>query len=201
MCDCGCGLTTGEGRQRSVLWVLLGVNAAMFLVELVWGVAAESTALIADAMDMLTDALVYGISLYAVGRTITDKARAAFISGLFQMLLGLGVAVDVGRRLLGGSMPEPLVMLSVGLLALIANLFCLALIFRHRKGEIHMRASWVFSRNDVLANAGVIFGGMLVAVFGSPLPDLAIGVVIACLVVRGGIQILHGAMAAIKDTA
>jgi len=181
--------------------VLLGVNAAMFLVELVWGVAAESTALIADAMDMLTDALVYGISLYAVGRTITDKARAAFISGLFQMLLGLGVAVDVGRRLLGGSMPEPLVMLSVGLLALIANLFCLALIFRHRKGEIHMRASWVFSRNDVLANAGVIFGGMLVAVFGSPLPDLAIGVVIACLVVRGGIQILHGAMAAIKDTA
>ncbi len=201
MCDCGCSLTAGEGRQRSVLWVLLGVNAAMFVVELVWGVAAESSALIADAMDMLADALVYGISLYAVGRTITDKARAAFTSGLFQMLLGLGVAVNVGRRLLGGSAPEPLVMLSVGLLALMANLFCFLLIFRHRKGEIHMRASWIFSRNDVLANAGVMLGGALVAVTGSPLPDLAIGIVIACLVARGGIHILRAAVVPMKDAA
>jgi cation diffusion facilitator family transporter len=187
--SCDCELEAKDGEQKSVLITLLLINAGMFVVEVVFGVLAQSTALIADALDMLADATVYGISLYAVGRSIRHKVSAARISGVFQIVLGLGVFLEVLRRFVSGSSPEPQFMIGIGVLALIANSVCLALIARHRDGEIHMRASWIFSRNDVIANLGVITAGVLVAATGSDVPDLFIGAIISAVVVVGGFRI------------
>ncbi|MGE0229574.1 MAG: cation transporter [Dehalococcoidia bacterium] len=195
MTGCGCEpvpepTTRGE---RSVLHVLLAINATMFVVEIVAGWLAESTGLIADSLDMLADATVYGISLHAVGRSATAKRRAALLSGGFQILLAAGVGVEVVRRAAVGSDPVSVPMMAVGALALAANLTCLALLAKHRDGEVHMRASWIFSVNDVLANLGVILGGLLVLLLGSRWPDLAIGGAITLLVLWGGIRILRDA--------
>jgi len=188
--SCDCEIEAQNDEQKKILIILLLINGSMFVLELVLGLLAESTALIADALDMLADAAVYTLSLYAVGRNEWHKVSAARISGFFQIVLGLGVLLEVVRRFISGSTPEPLFMIGLGVLALIANSICLALIAKHRDGEIHMRASWIFSRNDVIANLGVILAGVLVATTGSNLSDLLIGAVIAAVVVLGGRRIL-----------
>jgi cation diffusion facilitator family transporter len=189
--SCDCEIDVEAGDQQSVLITLLAINGFMFVLEITIGIFAESTALIADALDMLADAIVYGISLYAVGRASRYKENAAIASGFMQIVLGLGVIAEVVRRFVTGSEPEPLFMVGVGLVALVANSVCLMLIAKHRDGEIHMRASWIFSRNDVLANLGVIIAGVLVGIFHQSIPDLIIGTVIAIVVVSGGIRILR----------
>lgn len=194
--SCDCEIEVNDGDQKRVLIVLLLINAVMFLLEMLFGVLAQSTALIADALDMLADAAVYGVGLYAVGRDVRHKVRAARLSGILQIVLGLGVLFEVVRRFISGSEPEPQFMIGIGVLALVANSVCLALIARHRDGEIHMRASWIFSRNDVLANLGVIFAGVLVTVMGTNVPDLIIGATISAVVVTGGLRILREAAAA-----
>jgi Co/Zn/Cd efflux system component len=201
MTGCGCDIETGNRGQRNVLISLLIINGLMFFIEFTFGMIGQSTGLIADSVDMLADAAVYGVSLYAVGKSIHAKVHAARLSGMLQVLLGLGVAVDVVRRFIGGSAPESMYMITVGLLALMANVACLALIARHRKGEVHMRASWIFSRNDVLANTGVILGGILVTALASPLPDLVIGALISCIVIRAGIFIIRDAAARKKQAS
>ncbi|VAW79488.1 Cobalt-zinc-cadmium resistance protein CzcD [hydrothermal vent metagenome] len=142
---------------------------------------------------LLADASVYAIGLYAVGKSLIVKAKAAHLSGIFQIVLGLGVLLDIFHRFIVGSEPEPLLMIGVGLVALTANSICLVLIYKHRQEEVHMRASWIFSKNDVIANLGVISGGLLVAWLDSPWPDLIIGLVIAGIVIRGGVQIMREA--------
>jgi Co/Zn/Cd efflux system component len=107
-----------------------------------------------------------------------------------QIILGAGVLLEVIRRLLFGSEPESLLIMGVGAVALIANVYCLMLISRHRDSGVHMRASWIFSTNDVIANAGVILSGGLVWLFGSRYPDLVVGAIISLVVVRGGMKIL-----------
>lgn len=191
--SCECEVEVASIEQARVLKVLLAINAAMFLVESIAGLIAESTGLLADSLDMFADAAVYGISLYAVGHSAAGKARAAYASGVFQCLLGVGVVAEVLHRFIVGSEPLSLFMVAVGTLALAANLSCLALLFKHRGGEVHMRASWIFSANDVLANLGVIIAGILVATLRSPLPDLIIGCIISALVVRGGLRIVADA--------
>ena len=195
MAGCECEVEIKNRQQSGVLIILLAINAFMFVVEFGFGLISESTALIADSLDMLADATVYGIGLYAVGRSMQAKANAAHVSGVFQIVLGLGVAVDVVRRLILGSEPESVLMITIGVLALLANVICLALISKHREGEVHMRASWIFSKNDVIANLGIIVAGGLVALLGSRLPDLIIGFIIALIVVRGGIHIVGDAKA------
>ena len=193
MSDCDCSIEVQSRQQRKVLVTLLGINAAMFVIELVTGILAESTGLIADSLDMLADAVVYGIGLYAVGRAASAKIRAAFVSGYFQMGLALIVAIDVSRRAVFGSEPEPSYMVLVGLIALAANVVCLGLIARHRDGGVHMRASWIFSKNDVIANVGVILGGGLVYITGVRWPDLVVGIAIAYIVFRGALAIIDDA--------
>jgi len=185
--------------QRKAIIAVMAINGFMFFAEFLAGIISESTALMADAMDMLADALVYGISLYAIGRSAQLKIRAAQLSGVLQILLGAGVLIEVSRRFVLGSEPESLFMLAVGFVALAANVSCLLLIARYRAGEVHMRASWIFSRNDVIANIGVILAGALVASFGSPIPDLAIGFLISILVMKGGVSIVRGAIAEKKS--
>ncbi|MDT8452883.1 MAG: cation transporter [Gammaproteobacteria bacterium] len=193
MANCDCDIEINNREQGKVLIILLGINAVMFLIEIILGIISESTALIADSLDMLADATIYGISLYAVGRAGALKIRAAFASGILQLLFGVIVAVDVLRRLIWGSDPESLLMITVGLLALIANTSCLLLIAKHREGEVHMRASWIFSKNDVIANLGIIIGGGLVYLLDSRFPDLLIGMMISILVMRGGLIIIKDA--------
>ena len=193
MSGCDCEVEIKNKEQSRVLIILLGINAFMFLVEITFGILSESTALIADSLDMLADATVYGIGLYAVGRPLLAKIRAAHISGVFQIILGASVSVDVFRRLVWGSEPESLFMIAVGIAALVANVICLLLIAKHREGEVHMRASWIFSKNDVIANLGIIIGGLLVYALESRYPDLLIGLVISIIVIRGGIQIFKDA--------
>lgn len=193
MPDCDCSLEIESRQQSKVLIALLAINAAMFIIEVIAGIIAESTGLIADSLDMLADAVVYGIGLYAVGRPANAKIRAAFASGYFQMALAVVVALDVSRRVVFGSEPEPSYMVVIGSLALVANIVCLGLISRHRDGGVHMRASWIFSKNDVIANAGVILGGGLVFVTGVRWPDLVVGVAIAWVVFRGALAIIADA--------
>lgn len=176
-----------------MLIALLFINAAMFLIEVVSGFVAESTGLIADSLDMLADAIVYGIALYAVGKAVSVKTRGAFLSGIFQISLALGVAFDIGRRLIWGSDPEPNFMIAVSFVALAANIACLGLLAKHRDGEVHMRASWIFSKNDVIANIGVIVSGALVYSLESRLPDLVVGAAIVFVVLRGGLMIVADA--------
>jgi Co/Zn/Cd efflux system component len=193
MSDCDCSVESESKEQSRVLWFLLAINAAMFVAEIVTGIIAESTGLVADSLDMLADATVYAIGIYAVGRAASVKINAASMSGIFQILLALGVAAEIARRLIWGSEPEPLFMIGISIVALIANVVCLALISTHRDGEVHMRASWIFSKNDVIANSGVILAGVLVHVLHSRLPDLVIGTVIVLIVLRGGIAIITDA--------
>lgn len=202
MSGCGCGDIEIKNRAESkVLWQLLAINALMFMIEFVIGWLAQSTGLIADSLDMLADAGVYGIGLYAVGRSLRTKTHAAAISGVLQLALAILVMIDVIRRFFVGSEPFAPMMMGIAVIALIANLACLALLSKHREGEVHMRASWIFSTNDVLANIGVIIAGALVYLSGSRTPDLLIGLLIALLVARGGVQILREARSSYTDIA
>ena len=193
MTDCGCEVEIKNREEGKVLILLLSINAVMFVVEMVFGVVSESTALIADSLDMLADATVYGIGLYAVGKSKTVKISAAHLSGIFQVILGVLVLADIVRRFMFGSEPESFLMVVIGIAALIANVVCLILISKHKEGEVHMRASWIFSKNDVIANLGIILGGVLVYLLDTRYPDLIIGVIISLIVIRGGIGIIKDA--------
>ena len=180
-----------ETREAHVLKWLLAINSVMFILEIGVGIVAQSTGLIADSLDMFADAAVYGVSLYAVGKAAKLKLKAAHFSGWLQAVLALGVLLEVVRRFLYGSEPVSALMMSMGALALMANITCLLLIFKSRNLGSHMKASWIFSANDVLVNAGVIIAGILVAVTDSQMPDLVIGLLIACLVMWGAVRILR----------
>lgn len=181
--------------ERRTLILLLAINAAMFVIELAAGWVAESMGLIADSLDMLADAGVYTAALLAVGSTARRKTHAATVSGLLQLALAAGVGVEVVRRAIQGSEPVSALMIGISVLALCANTACLALLQKHREGEIHMRASWIFSTTDVQANVGVIIAGLLVMLTESAWPDLVIGMAVCGLVVRGGVRILRQARA------
>ena len=193
--SCDCEIDAANEAQKKVLVVLLALNLGMFLVEIVAGILSESTALLADSLDMLADATVYSISLYAVARAPHIKINAALANGGFQMLIGLGLLFEVTRRLYFGSDPESLTMISIGSLALVVNVICFVLISRHQNDEIHMRASWICSRNDVIANLGVIVAGVLVVTTESFWPDLLIGTLIVMVVLHGSFTICRQALA------
>ena len=190
MSDCGCEFEATNDEQRKTLRLVLGVNAIMFIVEITVGILAASTGLAADSLDMLADASVYTVSLYAVGRATNVKRTAATASGVLQITLGVGVLVEACRRFFFGGEPVGMAMIAMGCVAFVANAYCLWLLARHRHGDVNFRASWIFSTNDVIANAGVIVSGILVIALGSQIPDLTIGVVIAAVVTRGGVKIL-----------
>ncbi len=180
-----------EAKETQILKWLLAINGFMFIVEIVAGWSAQSTGLIADSIDMFADAAVYGLALYAVGHSVNKKLKAAHISGWLQMILALGALTEVARRFIFGSEPVSDLMMGFGLVALIANVACLLLIFKNKESGAHMKASWIFSANDVIANLGVILAGALVAWTGSRYPDLVIGIIIGVIVLNGARRILQ----------
>lgn len=190
MSDCGCEIEITDKEQKGVLISLLSINAFMFVFELSLGWYAQSTGLIADSIDMFADAIIYAIGLYAIGKSIQHKAKAALLSGWFQAALGTVILIDVLRRIFIGSEPVSVLMMGVGVMALMANIYCLRLIEKHKHGEVHMRASWIFSKNDVIANIGVILGGLFVWLMDSRWPDLVIGSLIALVIFNGARHII-----------
>lgn len=171
------------------LLTLLLLNGAMFVIEVAAGWKAESMGLVADGLDMGADAAVYLLALLAIGATARSKLRAARFAGWVQLLLALITIIEVGRRFVFGSDPEPQLMIGISLVALAVNIGCLALLRRHREGEVHLQAAWIFSATDVQANLGVLTAGLLVDWLESPLPDLLIGLVVCWLVLKGALRI------------
>lgn len=180
-----------ETHETQILKWLLAINGLMFIIEIVAGWMAQSAGLIADSLDMFADAAVYGLALYAVGQSVKKKLTAAHVSGWLQIILAVGALSEVLRRFIFGSEPVSALMMGFGLAALIANVACLMLIYRNKESGAHMKASWIFSANDVIANLGVILAGLLVAWTGSRYPDLVIGLVIAVIVLSGARRILQ----------
>lgn len=176
--------------EGKLLIMLLLINGGMFFIELSFGIFAESMGLISDSLDMLADAGVYGISLYAVGKALTVKKKSALMNGLFQFVLGFGIIFETVRRFIYGSEPEPTYMIFVSLVALAANVYCLALLSKHKEGEVHMQASYICSSTDVMANVGVVLAGVAVFLTKSPYPDLVIGMIVTVIVLRGALTIL-----------
>lgn len=181
---------TADTDEMSVLKKVFAINAVMFAVGMTGGWIGQSTGLIADSLDMLADATVFGLSIYAVGRPIYHKKKAARLSGYLQMILAIFAFIEVVRRLLFGSEPHAPYMMTIAFVALIANATCMFLLAKHRNGEVHMRASWIFLSNDVIANFGVILAGLLVKLTGSQIPDLIVGAIIAAVVLSGSVRIL-----------
>ena len=163
----------------------------MFLIEAVAGILSNSTALLADSVDMLGDAIIYGFSLYVVGRGAVWQGRAALLKGLIMAAFGVGVLLHVVFKVVHGLVPTAEVMGVVGVLALVANAYCLLLLWRHRGDDINMRSSWVCSRNDVIGNAGVLLAAVGVNRMGSAWPDIVIGLLVAGVFCRSAILILR----------
>src|ERR1700730_14993414 len=185
--------STETEAQRRVLRIALMLNATMFIVGLVAGLLGQSSSLIADALDMLADASAYAIALGAIGRSTRFKAGAATLSGSLLLVLGVLVLLDAGRRALFGSEPESLVMMAVAFLSFLVNVNVLRLLGRYREGEVHLRATWIFTRVDVIANIGVMLSGLLVLLTGSRFPDLVAGGAIGIYVFKEALEILSEA--------
>ena len=181
---------TAEEEARTLKWVL-AINAVMFVAEITGAVIAQSSALFADSLDMFADAAVYGLALFGVHRARASQVKAAHISGWMQLLLAVIAIVEVVRRVLFGSEPQAGIMIAVAGAALLANATSMWLLSRHRTGGAHMRASWIFTTTDVIANLGVIVAAILVRWIGSNIPDLVVAVLIALVVLNGAIRILR----------
>lgn len=186
------GTSNDAQAQRRLLWQVLSINLAFFGLELIAGVVAQSMGLVADSLDMLADSVVYGLSLYAIGRSARHKGGVATISGVLQLLLAvLGLVEAVRRFVTPHELPGFRTMIFVSMLALAGNALCLYLLQKSSSREAHMQASMIFTSNDVIANVGVIAAGVLVLVTASRLPDLIVGIVIFLLVARGAVRILR----------
>ena len=200
MTDFGCEapeVTTAH--ERRVMCIALVLNAAMAVVGGLAGWIAQSTGLLADELDMLSDATAYAIALIAIGRSAVFKVRAATLSGGILLVLGGGVLFEVGRRLIYGAEPLSEWMIGTALLSLVVNLTVLRLLAPMKAGEVHLRATWLFTRADVVANLGVILAGLLVLWLGVPYPDFVIGTLIGLYVIKEAIEILRDARSEADD--
>lgn len=194
MTDCGCSPPTLETlAQKRALTVALVLNALMFLIEVSVGIMASSTGLIADGLDMLSDAAIYAIAMIAIGSSRRFKASAAMFSGISLLILGFVLLAEVVRRSFQGGSPEGTWMIAVASIALVVNMIVLRLVSRQRNEEVHIRAAWIFTRADVIANAAVILSGVAVLLTGSRFFDLVVGAAIGIYVMREALEIISEA--------
>ena len=190
MSDCGCHHEAKNAQERKILMIALALNATMAVVGGIAGWIGQSTGLLADALDMLSAATAYAIGLVAIGRTASFKANAATLSGIALLLLGLGVLFEVGRRVVYGAEPASGWMIGTAAVSLIVNMSVLRMLAPLKSGEVHLRATWIFTRADIVANVGVIVAGMLVFWLRSPISDYVIGTLIGLYVVKEAVSIL-----------
>ena len=180
-----------QTNQRKLLWSVLAINFAFFIVEMTTGLISGSMGLVADSLDMLADSSIYGISLFAVGGTLARKKNIAKIAGYLQITLAVIGFVEIVRRFIGGfEAPDASTMIIVSILALGANIVSLYLLQKSSSDQAHMRASMICTSNDVIINLGVITAGILVYLLNSNKPDLVIGAIVFALVMSGALRIL-----------
>lgn len=180
-----------EVEQSKLLWTVLFINVGFFAIEIITGFLSNSMGLVADSLDMFADAVVYGLSLWAVGSTVFRKKKVAKLSGYFQLALALIGLIEVIRRFISfEAAPDFKTMIIVSILALIANSVCLYLLQKSKSEEAHMKATMIFTSNDIIINTGVIAAGVLVLLTQSKYPDLIIGAIVFLIVVRGAFRIL-----------
>lgn len=192
---CSCSqLNVKSTKERKVLQIALVLNITMFVIGMISGLLAHSAGLIADSLDMLADASAYALALFAINRSLSFKKIAARISGILLAILGIGILGDViYRTFLSIEVPFSGVMVGIASISLIVNGTVLFLIRKFRYNEIHLRATWIFTRADVLANLGVIISGILVAFTNSRFPDLIIGFAISLYVIKEAFEIFRNA--------
>lgn len=205
MADCcenkACALDALRERQSATLKIVLGINAVMFVVELMAGMMAGSTALLSDSLDNLGDALTYGMSLYAVSGGPRSKAKVALFKGVLILLASLFVLYQVVYRIAVPVVPLYETMGLVSLLALLANGTCLALLWKHRKEDINMSSVWECSRNDIAANIAVFVAAGGVALTHSGWPDILVGLALALLFLKSAAKVLKGAIVELRRPA
>ena len=180
------------GYKRA-LWIVVLLNVGYGIIEMVGGFISGSQALKADALDFLGDGLITFLGLLAIGWTLAWRARSALIQGIFLGLLGLGVLVTTGYRVLVLNQPEAELMGLFGAIALVVNVAAAAVLIPHRTGDANARAVWLFSRNDAIGNLAVVIAAGLVWWTGTPWPDLAVAVVIAGLFLQSSWSIIRDA--------
>lgn len=181
-----------NANQKKLLWVVLTINFSFFIIEMATGIISKSMGLVADSLDMLADSFVYGMSLFAVGGTVSKKKQIAKLAGYFQIFLAVIGFAEVLRRFFGSEqLPNFSTMIVVSIFALIANGICLFILQKSKsKEEAHMKASMIFTSNDVIINLGVIVAGLLLNWLSSDKPDLIIGTIVFVLVIQGAFRIL-----------
>ncbi|MBN8805220.1 MAG: RND transporter [Sphingopyxis sp. 65-8] len=187
--------------ERRTLWIVLLLNAAIAAAFLVTGAIGDSSALIANGLDNLSDAAVYALSLVALRHGLLWKTRAATASGIMLLIFAAGVLFDVGRRYLQGSEPIGQTMMIMSAVAAVVNYICLKLLQRIQKPDVNLRAATTFSFNDFISNGGILIAGVLVWWLGTNWPDLLVGFATALIAIKGGIEILRDARAEARKPA
>ena len=179
------------GKLKLVLYAVFFINAGMFVVELVGGLIANSSSLIADSLDMFGDAVVYGLSLFVLTKHEKIQAKASLMKGIIMLLFGGYVFWDVLNKIVNPTVPTAETISLIGSLALVANIICFILLTRHKGENINLKSAWTCSRNDLFGNVGVIGAGILVGYFSSMWPDVIIGLGIAALVSYFSISVIR----------
>ena len=182
-----------DASERSILWIVLGLNIGLAVAFFALGAFGDSSALIANGLDNLSDSFVYAISLLALSRSAKWKRGAANVSGGLLILFALGILYDAWRRYVDGSDPLGTIMIVMALIAAAINALCVWLLARIRDPDVNIRAANTFSWNDFAANLGIVVGGGLVAWLGTNWPDLVVGVIVAGIAAWGGVGILRDA--------
>ena len=204
MADCcedkACEITAMRESHGRVLWIVLFINAVMFLVEGGAGLLAHSTSLLADALDMFGDALVYGFSLFVLARSARWQAGAALAKGGFMLVFGLGVLGEAVYKMLHPIMPGVETMGLIGGLALVANLVCFFMLYKHRSDNLNMSSTWLCSRNDLIANLGVLLAAAGSYLLYSRWPDILVGVLIAIVFLHSAWSVIRQAVRALHTT-
>ena len=196
--DKSCEITKLRESHGKVLWAVLVINAAVFFLGGAAGLLAHSTALLADALDMLGDALVYGFSLFVLARSLRWQAGAALAKGSFMLVFGFGVLAEAIHKMLYPTMPDVAMMGIIGSIALKANLVCFFLLYRHRSDNLNMSSTWLCSRNDIIANFGVLAAAGSSYLLVSRWPDILVGGLIAILFLSSSVVVLRQSVGALR---
>jgi len=192
-----------SAAYRRALWAVILINGVMFVVEMAAGFGAGSMALKADALDFLADTATYALSFYVIGKAAKIRASAALFKGISLALMGLWVFASTAYQVLVVGVPEAVVMSSVGVLAFVANMASVGLLYRFRDGDANVRSVWLCSRNDAIGNVAVVFAAAGVWYTGTGWPDLAVAGVMAGLFCWSSFQIIRqglGEMRAMSAT-
>jgi cation diffusion facilitator family transporter len=195
--DKGCEIAAMRQSHGKVLWTVLAINATMFFVEAIGGWIAHSTSLLADALDMFGDALVYGFSLMVLARSERWQAKAALIKGAFMLVFGMAVLAEAGYKIWHPTTLGVETMGLIGFLALMANLSCFFMLYRHRGDNLNMSSTWLCSRNDLIANVGVLLAAAGSYGLASYWPDVIVGLLIAALFLGSAMSVLRQSVAAL----